>query len=221
MQRIAFTAGLIFFLAFWSQAFGQSQTSKFEELHFSEFWVWEYPNEYGELQEFGIFRSPERNFWLLTLDSYGATDGMTKWFLLKPSGQVVQSYASEHGGGDEYLQHRLPISRKQKLPNNWTRESDTKQFGTPEESFGIFEGRAYTSTNMADLGSTFYFSPHEASFAPLAYFNDLEIDAKLPVYFSRNIPTNWIPLAQYHGQRGKIFEFKGVFPTSYYIRIPR
>lgn len=192
-----------------------------EEIHFTEFWVWEYPNDRGELVEFGIYRAPQKDLWLLTLDSYGDTDGMTSWFLVRPNGRLVQSAPMEHAGKSEFYNHRLSLSAPKQMPSSWKKENARKKFGTPEEDFGVFEGQAYVSEELFALGSEFYFYESKTSFAALSHFNDLEIDAKLPVHFPKNIPQNFVPMAQYHGQRGKIFEFKGVFPTSYYIYLPK
>lgn len=193
---------------------------------FSEVWVWDYTDANGKKGQMAIYREPKLNYWLLTPDDAGfrETDEMTLWFILKPNGEVLQAYQdAEMNSGKKLTKDRLYPDKKAKLPDYWKATGKSKYFGDTFSGFPKIKGMeykiSYTKTNDK---STFYLATTKANFAVLSLFNDLNMDAKLPISFPKDIPGNFITLSEnsvFPGGGTIQYTFKYISQSQYHINL--
>lgn len=207
---------LLLFTLFTATAFSQ-------KLNFTEVWVWEYTNSNGQKAEMAIYREPQLNYWLLTGEAFGNTDEMTEWFILKPDGEVLQSYQDgEPSSHQKLLKHQLSFDKNKQLPNYWKVTSSKQSFGDTRLGFPLFKGTAYKVSYLKTKDqSTFYLAQAKADFTILALFNELNIDAKLPVRFPKDIPGHYITLSEHTVYPGGAvqYTFKYISQTAYHINL--
>ncbi len=191
--------------------------------NFSEMWIWEYTDANGKKAQMGIYREPKLNYWLLTPDDAGFrdVDEMTLWFILKPNGEVLQAYQDgEKNNRRNLIKHRLHPNKKIKLPDYWKATGKSKYFGDTYSSFSKIKGLEYiVSYENTDDKSTFYLATTKANLSALSLFNDLNIDAKLPIRFPKDIPGNFITLSENTVFPGGAvqYAFRYISQTEYYI----
>lgn len=199
------------------------QKKSLSQYNFSEVWVWEYTDSKGEKAEMAIYREPELNYWLLTNEAFGQTDEMTLWFMLKPDGEVVQAYQDgENSDSKKMMKHRLYPDKKTGLPGNWKTTGNTKKFGDARSGFPKFSGKEYkVNYGKSNEQSAFYLAATKADFAMLSLFNDLDIDAKLPVRFPGDVPGSFITLSENTVFPGGVvqYSFRDISHTEYFIEI--
>ncbi len=213
---------LIWVLPFISY-YTQAQTKETTTIRFTEMWVWEYQNSNGKRSEMAIYREPKSNYWLLTADDAGFrdTDEMTLWFLLKPNGEVIQAYQDgEKQGNKKIVRHRLDMRKTANIPPQWKRQNATKYFGHPDLGFPEIKGNEYkVEYEKTEDKSVFYLAASKADFTPLNYFNNLNIDAKLPIRFPKEIPGSFMVLSENSVFPGGSvrYNFKYISQTEYFI----
>lgn len=196
------------------------------KFNFTEVWVWAYSDSQGKKGEMAIYREPKLNYWLLTPDDAGfrETDEMSLWFILKPNGEVLQAYQDgEMNSQKKIINHQLHTDKIVKIPYYWQSTGVAKKIGNPDLGFPSFTGKEYkVSYEKTNDRSVFYLAGTKADFSTLAHFNNLDIDAKLPIRFPQDIPRNIVPLSENstfsHGGTTQ-FEFKYISPTEYHINI--
>lgn len=194
------------------------------QYNFSEMWIWEYTDANGKKGQMAIYREPKFNYWLLTPDDAGFrhTDEMTLWFILKPNGEVLQAYQDgEMNSRKKLIKHQLQLNKKIKLPDYWKPTGKTKKFGNTFSGFPKITGKEYKISYRKTIEQpTFYLASTKVNFSVLSHFNDLNIDAKLPVRFPKDIPGNYVTLSEYSVFPGKSsvqYSFKYISQTEYYI----
>lgn len=197
------------------------QTTTAKKYNFTEAWVWEYTNASGNTNEMVLYRDPKSNCWLLTAEAYGNTDGMCDWILVQPDGTCYFAYKdAELDNSGSLLKMKLRPENVKAIPNYWNTENRYRKFGNTAMGFAAFNGRAYQCTyTKTKEQSTFYLAKTAAAFAPLAVFNELDIDAKLPVRFPKDIPGNYVVLSESSSGAGYSvqYRFKYQSHTEYYI----
>lgn len=224
MKAIQYTIRLMILLVpFISQAQVNLRKAPTKKFNFTEVWVWEYTDVNGNSGEMAIYREPKLNYWLLTPDDAGFrnSDGMSLWFMVKPNGDVIQAYQDgEINSPKKTITHKLDVAKINRIPVNWKRTGKTRKFGDPSTGFPYINGKEYQvvfdKTNDRShiiLGGT------QANFSSLSLFNNLNIDAKLPIQFPQNIPGNLIPLSEFTTfSTGKIqYTLKYITPSEYHI----
>lgn len=193
--------------------------------NFSEMWIWEYTDASGKKAQIGIYREPKLNYWLLTPDDAGfrEVDQMTLWFILKPNGEVIQAYQDgEINSRKKLIKHSLHLDKKVKLPDYWKATGKSKYFGDTFSGFAKMKGTEYIiSYEKTSEKSTFYLATTKTNFATLSCFNDLNIDAKLPIRFPQDIPDNFITLSEEPVlASGNVrYNFKSISQTEYEINL--
>lgn len=202
-----------------------AQKTNAPQYNFSEVWIWEYIDVNGKKGQMGIYREPKLNYWLLTPDDAGfrETDEMSLWFILKPNGEVLQAYQDgEMNSRKKLMRHELHLNKTIKLPDYWRATGNTKKFGDTGLGFPTFTGKEYkVRYKKTNDQSTFYLAFTKADFSVLSFFNDLNIDAKLPVRFTKDIPGNYITLSEHTLFAGGTirYQFKYISQTEYYIAL--
>lgn len=191
-------------------------------VNFTEIWVWEFENSNGSKGEMAIYREPKLNYWLLTPDdaNFRDKDEMTLWFLLKPNGEVIQAFQDAEMDNLEVTKHQLPLKKITKLPKSWKPCGDEKTFGNTEYGFPLFSGKEYKIRYEKSNEKTSLFVGHsDADFSILALFNELNIDAKLPIQFPKNIPKNTITLSEHTVFPNFYlkYQYKYTTPTTYEV----
>ncbi|MFC2185759.1 hypothetical protein ACFCT7_00485 [Fulvivirgaceae bacterium LMO-SS25] len=178
----------------------QAQTKGTKNIRFTEVWVWEYKSGNGESAEMAIYREPKSNYWLLTPDDAGFSeiDEMTLWFVLKSNGEVIQAYEDgEINSKKKLIKHQLELNKQVKLPDYWKATGNIRKFGNASLGFKKFTGKEYkVDYEKTNDQSTFYLASTKADFTMLSLFNDLNIDAKLPIHFPKDIPGSFITLSE-------------------------
>lgn len=194
-----------------------------QKLNFTEVWVWEYTNLSGQKSEMAVYREPQSNYWLLTAESFGSTDEMTEWFVIKPNGEVLQKYQdAELNTLGKLIIHQIKIPTIQKLPTHWKKGKGIQYFGKTDLGFPKFKGTKYNvQYEKTNEQSEFYLGKTQANFQSLSLFNELNIEAKIPIQFPKNIPSDYLVLSeQTTFSDGVIaYEFRYISHTEYYIDI--
>lgn len=215
--KLYMIAGLLFPLLVVAQ---QKKTAS-TKYNFTEVWVWEYKGKDGKMGEMALYREPKLNYWLLTAEAYGNTDDMCDWILVQPEGTCYFAYKdAEIGSGGSLLKVKLDLQQVKTLPTYWKAGSRYQKFGNAAMGFSMFNGReyqcAYTKTQEQ---TTFYLARTAAAFAPLAVFNELDVDAKLPIRFPKDIPGNYVVLSEDSNGAGYSvqYRFKYRSHTEYHI----
>ena len=189
--------------------------------NFTEAWVWEYNNASGNTSEIVLYREPKSNYWLLTPEAYGNTDEMCDWILVQPDGTCYFAYKdAELGSGGTLLKMKLHPQKGNTIPTYWKATNQYKKFGNTAMGFPVFNGKEYKVSYLkTNEQSVFYLATTKANFAALSLFNELDIDAKLPVRFPKDIPGNYVPLSENSSGAGyKVqYNFKYVSHTEYHI----
>lgn len=221
--KIIFIAFLLFPLFAVAQ---QKQAIKSTtQYNFSEMWIWEYSDANGKMAQMAIYREPKLNYWLLTPDDacFRQTDEMTLWFILKPDGEVLQAYQEgEKSSRKKLVKHQLHPVKKNKLPDYWKATGKSKYFGDTFSGFAKIKGIEYIiSYEKTSEKSTFYLATTKTNFAALSCFNDLNIDAKLPIRFPQDVPDNFITLSEEPVlASGNVrYNFKSISQTEYEINL--
>lgn len=195
------------------------------QYNFSEMWIWECIDANGNKAQMAIYREPKLNYWLLTPDDAGfrETDEMTLWFMLKPNGEVLQSYQDgEKNQRKKLIKHQLYPDKKAILPDYWKATGKSRYFGDTFSGFPKIKGLeykvSYTKTNDK---STLYLATTKADLSMLSLFNDLNIDAKLPIRFPKDIPGNFIALSENTVFPGGAvqYAFKYISQTEYHLNL--
>ncbi len=195
------------------------------QYNFSEMWIWEYTNANGKKAQMAIYRQPKLNYWLLTPDDAGfrEKDEMTLWFILKPNGEVLQAYQDgEKNSGKKLIKHRLYPDKKAKLPDYWKATGKSRYFGDTFSGFPKIKGLEYkVGYGKTNDKSTFYLATTKADLSVLSLFNDLNIDAKLPVRFPKDVPGNFITLCEntVFPSGAVQYIFKYISQTEYHLNL--
>ncbi|MBL7707296.1 MAG: hypothetical protein JNM21_17250 [Taibaiella sp.] len=190
---------------------------------FSEMWIWEYKDGSGNKALMAIYREPVLNYWLLTPDDAGfrSTDEMSLWFILKPDGEVLQAFQEEGKSRNKKLvRHRLFPEKKTRLPGYWRGTGKTRYFGDTFSGFPEMKGMEYeVSYEKTNDKTAFFLAKAKVDGCMLSLFNDLDIDAKLPIRFPKDIPGDFIPLSEYTVfPAGSVqYGFKYISHTEYNI----
>lgn len=195
-------------------------------LNFTEVWVWTYMDADGNSGEMALYREPTLNYWLLTPDDagYRNIDEMTMWFIVKPNGEVLQAYQEgENQGRKLLMKHKLSVGKISNLPRYWNHTGKTKNFGDPSLGFPTILGKEYTITyERTNDKTTCFLGSTKADFGALSLFNNLNIDAKLPIRFPQDIPRLFIPLhelATFGGGGSSQYELKYISQGTYSISL--
>ncbi len=224
MKRTMHWFALMYLLGSWS-AYGQeSDGNNPQSPHFSEVWVWEYTTTDGQKAEMAIYRAPQLNYWLLTNEAYGLTDEMSLWFIVKPNGEVIQAYQDPESIHSKKLMfHRLSVVKKSKLPSYWKATGETRLFGDRSLGFPLWQGKGFQVRYLKSSDrSSFYLASTKADFALLSSFNSLDIDAKLPIQFPKDIPAHLITLSEnttFPGGNSIQYRFKYISQATYFIDV--
>ncbi|MBX9449755.1 MAG: hypothetical protein KL787_08585 [Taibaiella sp.] len=118
------------------------------------------------------------------------------------------------------IKHQLHPIEKTKLPDYWKATGNSKYFGDTFSGFPKMKGMEYKiSYEKTDEKSTFYLATTKADCAMLSLFNDLNIDAKLPVCFPKDIPGNYVVLSEHStSAKGSVqCLLKYISQTEYYV----
>lgn len=184
---------LLFILAlcFWVNFSSAQKTSS--TINFTEVWVWEYVNIDGKKGKMAIYHEPKLNYWLITPDDAGFRDKdeMSLWFLIKPNGEVLQAYQDAEHSSKRIIKHQLPLYVKSKLPSNWKTSGKSQLFGDKQTGFSEMEANEYQiEYGKTSEKTTIYIAKTKSEAWVLSFFNDLLIEAKLPIQFPRDLPKN-------------------------------
>ncbi|MCW5915204.1 MAG: hypothetical protein KIT66_11430 [Chitinophagaceae bacterium] len=208
-------------LCFWGHFTSAQKTSS--SINFTEVWVWEYENADGKKGEMAIYREPKLNYWLITPDDAGfrEKDEMSLWFLLKPNGEVLQAYLDAVHSSKQIMIHQLPLDIKRKLPGNWKARGKSEYFGDTHTGFPKMKGKEYhIRYEKSNEKTSIYLAYTNADAWVLPFFNDMNIDAKLPIRFPKDLPKNFVAVKEVteYAEGGSVqYRFKNISHTEYYI----
>ncbi len=143
MKSLAILSQIVYMLLSFSVVAQQKKAAS-TKCNFTELWVWEYKGKDGKTGEMALYREPKLNYWLLTAEAYGNTDGMCDWILVQPEGICYFAYKdSEIGSGGSLLKVKLDLQQVKTLPAYWKTGSRYQKFGNAAMGFSIFNGREY------------------------------------------------------------------------------
>lgn len=217
--------GLLYVVLVPYRVTGQTRNSEsgIQPLKFSEVWVWEYTDICGKTAEMAIYRDPRSNSWLLTSEAYGNTDEMCDWILAKPGGTYYMAYQSPELNNKRYLvEVKHEVVSAKSLPEHWSPLGEYKYFGNKLLGFPRFKGRKYRVSYLKTNDvSTYYVENTKTDFTAIYTFNDLEIDAKLPIRFPKDVPPTIIVLNEnsVFSNVSVSYSFKYISQAEYYIDI--
>ncbi len=200
------------------------------EYIFKESWTWEYENEWEEDDEYGrkgqitIFYLPEKNYWLFTGEAYGTRGEMIDWVLGKPGGEYIICSTDEFGDKD-YERRFVTIREETELSKYFKPEDGQKIFGNKEFGFPLITGKKYKyDYDVPDEWTDFYLGIVKGvDFYSLYHYNNLDLEARMPYSFTRDLPGNTIILSDVSHIEGREVRanFKDRSYTLYYIYLPK
>lgn len=217
-MRVLLFSLVLCFLGHFTSAQKPNSTIKFTEV-----WVWEYENADGKKGEMAIYREPKLNYWLLTPDDAGFRDQdeMSLWFLIKPNGEVLQAYQDEEHLSKKIIKHQLPLDVKSKLPGNWKATGKYEYFGDKHSGFPLMKGIGYQIRyEKTNEKASIFLAKTKAAAWVLSFFNDLNIDAKLPIRFPKELTKNFVAvkeLTKFSGGNSVQYRFKHISHSEYFI----
>lgn len=181
-----------------------------KQIQFTQMWGWEYQNFDGEKGEMVAYYNPKSNYWLLTEETYGNTDGMCDWILATPNGQYYFAYKSaEFGSKNSLLKQNIKFPVNATMPDYFKPTGQKKDFGDPSYGFPKILGSAYSvKYEKTNDKTTLYIGNSTANLTPIYHFNTLIADAKLPIFFPTDLPKGKIALAEHTITSGRTVTFK-------------
>lgn len=195
-----------------------------DHYNFTELWIWEYVDYYGEKGDVWVYRDPESGYWLFTQDAYGNTDGMSDWIMGLTNGTYFLGYVNpEMGSKKQILELKTSYEIDDELLKLWKKTNITAPFGQSAHSMRKFTGTAYEVTypKLSDR-SRIYVAETEVDFRPIYYFNNLDSDARLPIHFPSVLSKNQFALADSSvmGDGTMVtYTFKEVSPNQYHVQL--
>lgn len=197
------------------------------EIHFTELWIWDYLDEDGEWQEMWVYREPKLNYWLFErASSFGMTNEMCEWVVVKPNGEYVMSYQQHQIDAPNTLMSQvIDFDNERDFPDFWKPTGQTKTFGDPKQGWDSFKGERYEVFFKGQPDpSEFYLGTGDIDMQGLYYFNNLDGDIKLPITFPLGIPKNTLILSEettfeYYDMKVN-YRFNSISPNSYYVYLP-
>lgn len=212
----------LFLLPFWCV---QAQVEAPKSIQFTQAWVWEYQNNFvpenepGHKGELVVYYEPKLNYWLFTGEAYGMSGEMYNWILGKPDGTYVVCETDEFGK-QTVTEQKLKFPLNKTLAPHYKYIGKKKVFNRNRLGFPKIEGIEfkviYAKTNDQ---SSIFVGDVEANFLPLYFFNQLNIEAKLPFQFPVDFPKNKL-LLQEVSTVNKVklqVTFKEISYAEYYI----
>lgn len=204
-----------------------NRMSNDSELHFTQVWVWEYQNEWipenesGHKGEIAIYYHPEKDFWLFTQEAYGISGEMTDWIVGKPDGEYLIASTDEYGK-KRIEKLSITIPETDSLNVLFFPKKEPMSFGNPDLGFPLIRGEKYVLNYLKTLDkTTLYLGDVAVDLSPVYYFNQLDIEAMLPVDFLTNIPANKIVLSDSTTTSGKniSLRFRYISHAEYYVHL--
>jgi hypothetical protein len=203
----------------------QAQIKTPKSIKFTQAWVWEYKNNFvpenepGHKGEIVMYYEPKLNYWLFTAEAYGTSGEMYNWILGKPDGTYVLC-ATDEFGKEAITEQKLKFPLNKTLAPHYRFIGKKKVFNQNRLGFPKIEGREfkiiYGKTNDQ---SSIFVGDVKANFLPLYFFNQSNIEAKLPFQFPVDFPKNKL-LLQEVSTVNKVklhVTFKEISYTEYYI----
>lgn len=214
---------------FWTLSFSGyaalAQSSDTLVIKFTQAWVWEYQNdlidrdEPGHQGEMVVYFDPDSNFWLFTGEAYGTSGEMFDWVIGKPDGTYILSTSDEFGS-KAIIQQQLEFPCAKNLPEYYIPTGKAKLFNQNKLGFADLEGKEFKIDYLKTLDqSADFIVEFEANFLPLYFFNRLDSEAKLPVQFPTDLPSDRLLLEENSlvGGRKIHLRFKEISHTEYFI----
>lgn len=188
---------LLFLLAvalFCGDAYAQTKIAS--SIRFNQAWVWSYQNdliavnEPGHKGELVVYHEPKLNYWLFTAEAYGTSGEMYNWILGKPDGTYTMC-ATDEFGKQTTAEQKLDFPLNRLLPQHYKATRMKKVFNINHLGFPKITGKAYNVDYIKTKDQSLVFvGEFKADFAPLYFFNRLNIEAKLPFQFPSDFPKN-------------------------------
>lgn len=195
------------------------------ELHFTQVWVWEYKNELKGVEEPGyqgeivVYFHPELNYWLFNFESFGTSGEMFEWVLGKPDGTYI-IHAKDESGKSIFWEEKLEFENLKKIPSYYKPSRDKEVFNQNDLGYEKLTGKAYQiHYEKTEEKGKVYLTKYPQNFLPLYYFNQLNLEAKLPIHFPLDLPEDVLMLKEEtttpNGEM--LMSLKMISNTEYYI----
>jgi|SRR5690606_3333624 len=193
---------LPFLLIFSSCVMTQTLSEDNSELRFTQAWVWEYENELtpenepGHQGEMVVYFHPELNYWLFNFESFGVSGEMFEWILAKPDGSYLISGKDEFGKSIMW-EEKLEFDRNKAIPDYYSPTFQTKIFNENDLGYDEILGKEFKiKYEKTEETSTVFLTEYPQNFLPLYHFNRLNLEAKIPLNFSLDLPENQLVLEE-------------------------
>jgi len=190
---------LLFFSSF---AVAQTIYKDNMEFNFTQAWVWEYKNELIPENEFGhqgemvVYFHPGLNYWLFNFESFGNSGEMFEWILGKPDGTYLIQ-AKDEFGKSIIWEEKLEFKEVKQIPEYYFETGQTKIFNQNELGFEPILGKEYQlNYEKTEEETCTYLAEFPQNFAPLYFFNQLNLGAKIPFNFPIDLPQNTLILEE-------------------------
>lgn len=187
-------------LHFSSSVFGQISYKENSEINFTQAWVWEYKNELIPENEFGhqgemvVYFHPELQYWLFTVEAYGVSGEMFDWILAKPDGTYLIKAKDEFGKSIRW-EEKLEFKEVKHIPEYYFETGETKIFNQNDLGYEPILGKEFKMKYEKTEDETcIHLAEFPINFDPIYFFNQLNLEAKIPVDFPNNLPGNQLVL---------------------------
>ncbi len=203
----------------------QTISNNNKELNFTQVWVWEYKNELKGVEEPGhhgemvVYFNPELNYWLFNFESFGTSGEMFEWVLGKPDGTYI-ILAKDESGKSIFWEEKLRFENVKKIPSYYKLMHEKEVFNENDYGYEKLTGKAYQiHYEKTEEKGKVYLTEYPYDFLPLYYFNQLNLEAKLPIHFPLDLPENSLILKEEtRTPKGNIqFKLKMISHTEHYI----
>ncbi len=199
------------------------------ELNFTQAWVWEYKAELKSVEEpehqgeMVVYFNPEKNYWLFNFESYGMSGEMIEFVIGKPDGTFIIISVDEFGKRS-LTEEKIEFIRHSELPSEWIATGGQKYFNENDLGFPKLKAEEfymkYLKTNEI---TEVFMADYPINFLPLYYFNQLNSEAKLPLHFPTNLPSDKVVLEENTtSYRGKTtYKLKSISHTEYFVNLEK
>ena len=214
-----------FLLLFSFFVLGQMSYKENSEINFTQAWVWEYKNELipgneiGHQAELVVYFHPELHYWLFTVEAFGVSGEMLDWIIAKPDGTYLVKGKDEFGN-EVIWEERIEFSEESGISEAYRETGNSKIYNQNALGFEPILGKEYSvQFEKTEEESCFYLAESDLDFSPIYFFNQLNLEVKIPVHFPNNLPQNQLILEEEtQTPNGRIqTKLKWISNTEYFV----
>lgn len=199
----------------------KKNTSPKKQYLFEEVWVWTYIDYDSNQKDFEAYRESKTGSWLLPKTSLNEAGEMIEFIICHPDGTYYIAWQNAEFQTQNTIQKQnIAFDKQTQIPDYLKKSSVTKSYGDPNLGYHKILGTSYKMQyEMMNGESTLFLAKENANFHPLYYFNQLDLEAKIPIYFPLDLPADILVLEEENTSSNNNFKykFKYISSTEYHV----